>query len=105
MNTNYRPKNKIRTEIRETGIVGVSLNLDLVRVQNLAHLRDRLIKWQANKVDTNISREKFISLLEEVAPLTVEAVKILNFICGDIQSPLADDLWDNVYEPRANNEL
>lgn len=90
MNPNY--KRKIRTEIREIGVVGVNINLDLVRVQNLAHLRDRI-------------KERNAPSIEEVENILNEVVKVLDFIVGGIQSPLAKGLWDNLEEPKANNEL
>lgn len=104
---NLSKKGKIRNPIYGSGLTGIRLELDLARVQNLAILKDRMVQWQIKNASINFSdRRELEAHNHEMLLITDDMIKVLNFICGDIQSPLADNLWDaEEKEPETNTEM
>ena len=76
-------KERIRRVVRNMGVTGIMLNLDLVRVQNIAILRDRISAWTNNSERT----------AEEMQEIMDKVTRILDFIAGDIESPISANLW------------
>lgn len=76
-------KERIRRVVKGVGVTGITLNLDLVRVQNIAMLRDRISAWTNNSERT----------AEEMQEIMDKVIRILDFIAGDIESPISANLW------------
>lgn len=90
--TEVKTSSANRRASRGTGITGLTLELQLVHLQNIAILRDKMKAFLlAVPMDRGSSEIDLIT----------EAQTILDFIVQeDFQSPIANDLWG--YDPNEN---
>lgn len=73
---------------RGSGLTGLTVEFQLVHLQNLAILRDELLNWHANHPED-----------DETLKLVNKAYQVVDFIVQkDFESPIDSDLWG--YDPQ-----
>jgi hypothetical protein len=79
-----------RNARRNTGITGLSIELQLVHLQNLSIQRDAIAQYLKNETEVTC-----------VTEMLQDQLNFLNFIVQeDFPSPLAKDLWG--FDPEEN---
>lgn len=88
MTSEIKKSTATRRAQRGSGLTGLTVEFQLVHLQNLAALRDDLLNWHMNHPQA-----------DDTLKLIDRSYQVIDFIVQkDFESPVADDLWG--YDPQ-----